>query len=195
MPQHHPIVYTSSTTAKLHSTTRRRRTKRIVETQDTQNAKDTGSPQKDFFISYTHADQRWAEWIAWQLEAAGSTTMLQAWDFVAGSNFVNDMDVATRQAHRTIAVLSPDYFASSFSRAEWEAAFRRDPTGEQGLLLPVRVRPCDVEGLLGQVVYIDLVDQDDATARASLLQGVKRERRKPGSPPALPFTQHVPQKS
>src|SRR2546421_11262175 len=100
---------------------------------------DTDAP-KDYFISYTQADQRWAEWIAWHLEEAGYTTLLQAWDFQAGSNFVLAMDAATRQATRTIAVLSPDYFASQFTPSEWAAAFRRDPTGEQGLLLPVRVR-------------------------------------------------------
>ena len=151
------------------------------------------SGTKDFFISYMHADQHWAEWIAWQLETAGYTTMLQAWDFVAGSNFVDDMDTATRQANRTIAVLSPDYFSSEFTFPEWEAAFRRDPRGKQGLLVPVRVRPCDVEGLLGQVVYIDLVDQNEKMAQATLLQGVKQERHKPNTPPVFPFTAQVNQ--
>ena len=32
-------------------------------------------------ISYTQVDHTWAEWIAWQLEAAGYTTVIQAWDF------------------------------------------------------------------------------------------------------------------
>jgi hypothetical protein len=36
---------------------------------------------RDFFISYPSADQRYAEWIAWELEAAGYTTFVQAWDF------------------------------------------------------------------------------------------------------------------
>jgi hypothetical protein len=67
--------------------------------------------RRDFFISYTSADHRWAEWIAWHLEEAGYSTMLQAWDFHAGGNFVVDMDTTTRQTERTIAVLSPDYFA------------------------------------------------------------------------------------
>jgi hypothetical protein len=26
--------------------------------------------KRDFFISYNRADQTWAEWVAWQLEAA-----------------------------------------------------------------------------------------------------------------------------
>ena len=146
---------------------------------------------KDFFISYTHADQKWAEWIAWQLEQKGHTTVIQAWDFHAGGNFVLDMDSATKQAERTIAVLSPDYFASRFTPSEWAAAFRRDPKGEQGILVPVRVRPCDVEGLLGQIVYIDLVDQDEQAAQATLLARVKRERHKPKSPPAFPPGAHT----
>jgi hypothetical protein len=37
---------------------------------------------RDLFISYTKDDRGWAEWIAWawQLEAEGDTTVLQAWD-------------------------------------------------------------------------------------------------------------------
>jgi len=74
---------------------------------------------KDFFVSYTHADRQWAEWIAWQLEEAGFTTLLQAWDFRPGTNFVNEMDRATTEAERTIAVLSPDYHTSQFAAPEW----------------------------------------------------------------------------
>ena len=35
----------------------------------------------DFFISYTHNDADWAEWIGYALEEAGFTVILQAWDF------------------------------------------------------------------------------------------------------------------
>jgi phage replication-related protein YjqB (UPF0714/DUF867 family) len=38
----------------------------------------------DFFVSCTGADQAWAEWIASQLEEAGYSTVLQAWDFRLG---------------------------------------------------------------------------------------------------------------
>ena len=38
---------------------------------------------KDFFISHNKADKAWAEWIAWELEAAGYSTILQAWDFLS----------------------------------------------------------------------------------------------------------------
>ena len=48
----------------------------------------------DFFISYNKADIQWAEWIAWQLEKAEFTTILQAWDFRPGGNFILDMQRA-----------------------------------------------------------------------------------------------------
>ncbi len=145
---------------------------------------------RDFFISYAHADQGWAEWIAWQLEEAGYATILQAWDFHSGGDFVLDMDRATKQARRTIAVLSPDYLDSRFTPSEWATAFRRDPKGEQGLLVPVRVRPCTVEGLLGPIVYIDLVNLDEQAARVTLLARLKQERQKPASTPPFPSIAH-----
>jgi hypothetical protein len=67
---------------------------------------------KNFFISYNRADKAWAEWIAWQLEKAGFTTVIQAWDFRPGSNFVLEMQQAATEAERTVAVLSPDYLKS-----------------------------------------------------------------------------------
>lgn len=146
---------------------------------------------KDFFLSYNKADKQWATWIAWQLEEAGYTTVLQSWDFQPGGNFVLEMDDATKQATRTIALLSPDYFTSQYTASEWAVAFRRDPKGEQGLLVPIRVRLCDVEGLLGPIGYIDLVDKNEASARTALLTGVERKRRKPTSAPAFPLASHT----
>src|ERR687886_69868 len=123
---------------------------------------------KDFFISYNSADRTWAEWIAWQVEEAGFSVIVQAWDFRPGSNFVLDMQQATTEAKRTIAVLSPNYLSARFTQPEWAAAFAQDPTGEQGTLLPVRVQEVVLTGLLPQMVHIDLVDLDEAAAKAAL---------------------------
>ena len=118
---------------------------------------------KDFFISYTGADRRWAEWIAWCLEQDGYTVIIQAWDFPAGSNFVYEMDKALKEAQRVVAVLSPAYLTSEYAFTEWAVAFRGDPQGKERLLLPVRVEECQVEGLLGPLVYCDLVGSDEKT--------------------------------
>ena len=121
----------------------------------------------DFFISYTQADRGWAEWIAWELEEAGRRVLVQAWDFVPGSNWIQGMQVGVSRAGRTIAVLSDDYLESVFGGAEWQAAWaaiRR--VGAP--LLPVRVADCDRPGLLGRVVGVDLFGVPEAKARARL---------------------------
>jgi hypothetical protein len=141
------------------------------------------SPGRDFFISYTAINRPWAEWIAVQLEAAGYTTMLQAWDFHPGDDFIHKMQQATTTAARTIAVLSPAYFASQFGEAEWRAAFAKDPTGELRLLIPVRVQPCEPPGLLASRVYVDLVDLSEPTARQRLFAGVDQPGARPTSAP------------
>ena len=102
----------------------------------------------DFFVSYTSADRPWAEWIAWELEHAGHSVILQAWDVQPGSNFVLEIDRATRIAERTIAVLSPAFVESPYCQAEWAAAFVKDPTGRAQRLVPVRVRDFRPDGLL-----------------------------------------------
>jgi tetratricopeptide (TPR) repeat protein len=145
------------------------------------------STRVDFFISYTQVDQAWAEWIAWQLEDAGCTTRFQAWDFRPGANFVLELQEAARDCERTIAVLSEAYLASAFAQPEWAAAFAQDPTGQTRRLVPVRVRPCELAGLLAQVVHVDLTDcVAPEEARRRLLDGVARVRSKPDVEPAFP---------
>jgi len=142
---------------------------------------------KDFFISYNKADRAWAEWIAWELEEAAYSVVIQAWDFRPGSNFVLEMDEALKEAERMLAVLSPDYISSRFTAPEWAAAFARDSTGGDRRLVPVRVREVDLSGLLAQIVYADLVGtHDEAASRTLLLDAVQRGRAKPKQKPAFP---------
>lgn len=144
------------------------------------------SQMKDFFISYTQSDSDWARWIAQQLESAGYSTIFQARDFAPGGNFVVQMHRALQMTQRTIAVISQEYLEASYATSEWAETFRRDPSGEYRLLVPVRVRPCsDLRGLLGARVYIDLIDQVEEAARRRLLDGVQDAQSK--QLPPVPF--------
>jgi hypothetical protein len=141
---------------------------------------------RNFFISYTAVDRQWAEWIAWELEEAGYTTILQAWDFTPGSHFVTAMHLATQITERTIAVLSRAYLESAFSEQEWQAAWADDPSGVERKLLVLRVEDCPRPGLLGQVVSDDLFGVGKELARTRLLAAVQEGRRKPPMPPQFP---------
>ncbi|HEU5375820.1 MAG TPA: toll/interleukin-1 receptor domain-containing protein [Ktedonobacteraceae bacterium] len=141
----------------------------------------------DFFISYTGVDTSWAEWMAWVLEEKLKyTTVLQAWDFVPGSNFVLEMQRAAASASRTIAVLSPDYLRSAYARPEWAAAFAQDPEGMKRTLVPVMVRDCATDGLLNAIVHIKLVNLSEEEAERALFKGLTTTRRKPDTSPGFP---------
>jgi tetratricopeptide (TPR) repeat protein len=140
---------------------------------------------RDFFISYNREDRAWAEWIAWTLEEQGRTTVLQAWHFRPGSNFVLEMQKAASDSRQTIMVLSPAYLAAEYTQAEWAAAFAEDPRGEARTLIPVRVATCKPVGLLRPIVYIDLVGLSAAEAASALVDGLK-ESGKPETKPAFP---------
>ena len=142
----------------------------------------------DFFVSYTSADRAWAEWVAWQLEQAGYSVIVQAWDFEPGDNFVARMRDALEQADRTLALVSTAYLASPYCTDEWTGAFLHDPDG-RNRLLQVRIEACELPRLLRAQIHVDLVGLPRQQARARLLAGVQRGRRKPSGEPPFPHDQ------
>lgn len=140
--------------------------------------------KKDFFISYNGADKKKAEWIAWVLEEAGYTTIIQAWDFHAGNDFIYEMHDAATKAKKTIAVLSPDYFDAQYTHPEWTAAFGQDPKGKERTLIPVVVREVELAGFFKFRVHINISRvSNKEEAKVLLLEGIRGERGKPEQEP------------
>ncbi|MDD4174206.1 MAG: toll/interleukin-1 receptor domain-containing protein [Kiritimatiellae bacterium] len=119
----------------------------------------------DFFISYNSTDTLWVNGLSGWLNDLGLTSVSQSQDFVAGSNFVSEMNAAFERSRRVIAIASPAYFSAKFPASEWTAAFARDPTGESRTLILVRVRDCEIPELLKPLVYIDLCSLNATQAR------------------------------
>jgi hypothetical protein len=148
----------------------------------------------DFFLSYTQADKAWAEWVAWVLEEDGYRVLIQAWDFVPGTNWILGMQAGIDKSTRTIAILSDDYLASVYGSAEWQATWALDPAGAWRSLLVVRVADCPRRGLLAAVVGVDLFGLDDVAASAQLRAMIKAAlsgRAKPSVKPKFPGTKRV----
>jgi hypothetical protein len=143
-----------------------------------------------FFISYSPLDEQWAIWIAWQLEYAGYRTLLQAWDFVPGTNFIDFMDRGVSESAAVIAILSRNYVRSHYGRLEWQAALRSAPDNPASRLITVRVEDFPIEGLLSTITFVDLVAvADPDIARARLLLRIKEAidgRAKPSTQPGFP---------
>jgi hypothetical protein len=60
--------------------------------------------------------------------------------------------------------------------------------------VPVRVRKCELDGLLSTISRIDLVGLEEEAAKKALLDGVKFERAKPTTPPGFPGLRSVTEK-
>ncbi len=138
------------------------------------------------FRLLNQADRAWAEWIAWILEEDGYRVLIQAWDFVPGTNWVQGMQAGTRDAARTLAVLSGEYLTSVYGGAEWQAAWASDPEGTGRKLLTVRVAECDRPGLLAAVTGIDLFGLAEAAAMARLQDMVAAAIAGRAKPPVAP---------
>jgi hypothetical protein len=122
----------------------------------------------DFLVSYAPKQERWAEWIAWELTAAGHRVHTEAWDAVAGAHDGQRLHDVVRWSKRTLALLSQDYLESGRVRAEWQAAWLADREGVQRKLIPVRIDRCEPDGLLRGIKYIDLADLTEEQARREL---------------------------
>ena len=132
----------------------------------------------DYFVAYHAVDQKWAEWIGDRLQEAGYTFELQSYDYWARSSMILEMFAVSAIADATIAVLSPEFpFRQALNRPEWQAAHAQDPTATLGILVPVRVRQCDVEGALPGVEYVDLVGLGNVEAGKALLAGTRRDQK------------------
>ncbi|MEW5821276.1 MAG: hypothetical protein AB1782_13870, partial [Cyanobacteriota bacterium] len=74
-----------------------------------------------------------------------------------------------------------------YTYPEWSSAFADDPKGDKRKLIGVRVSKCQLEGMLKNRIYIDLVDiSDEEVAKKRLFEGIKEGRNKPSSAPLFP---------
>ncbi|GAA0282431.1 FxSxx-COOH system tetratricopeptide repeat protein [Cryptosporangium japonicum] len=151
-------------------------------------------------MSYTAADRKWAEWIAWVLEDNGLRVVLQDWDFVPGTDWVRRMEDAVLRSDRMLVLCSPAYLSSSdYGRMEWQVALRADPAAAERRLVPVKIRDCTVPGVLGGLTWIDLTGRGEAEAERFLLDrltaadsGRAKPTERPGFPGAEPTGAPVP---
>jgi hypothetical protein len=112
--------------------------------------------------------------------------VVQVWDFGPGHDWAHEMQQATTTAERVVAVLSAAYLQSGHGEAEWRVFYAKDPSGERGLLLPIRVSDVEPPGLLTTRIYVDLVGRDASSARAALLAAARGARGKPTQAPEFP---------
>jgi tetratricopeptide (TPR) repeat protein len=140
----------------------------------------------DIFISHAEQDRMWAEWIAHELEVGGYRVVTQGPDFPPGADVRTEIERTVSAAACTIVILTPDYVESAHARITWDAALNRDPMGNLGLLLPVKVNQFRPLGLFASRVPIDLVGLSADQAREELLASMREPSVTPVPSDSLP---------
>ncbi|MGI5212921.1 FxSxx-COOH system tetratricopeptide repeat protein [Plantactinospora sp. CA-290183] len=141
----------------------------------------------DLFVSYAGPDRPWAEWAAFELEAAGYSVELDVWDWAAGSNTVLNMNDALGRAGRVLVLYSAAYFERDrFTVDEWTAVVAERPDAEgRRRLVPVRVAEVKPPPILSPLLCGDLFGLDERRAREVLLAAVGGPVR-PSDRPSFP---------
>jgi len=134
-----------------------------------------GGLMSSFFISRAGEDREWGVWVAQVLNEAGHEYYLQDHHAELGHSFPHQEREAMERCDHLIALLSPDYLAKEHTMAELNSAWTRDPQGKKRVLLPVRVRDCEIPKLYAPIVHLDLRERNEA-ARSDLLDHIEGRR-------------------
>lgn len=130
---------------------------------------------KDFFVSYTGSDLNYATWVAEILEEKNYKVTIQAWDFKAGDNFISKINEALLECKKLIVILSENYLKSKWCEAEWTSKLSEQIKLQERRIIPIRIEPVNLRGLLSPIVYIDIVDKIESEAKQEILKGVADE--------------------
>ena len=133
---------------------------------------------RDFFISFTWADEPIAAAINGALRDAGFTTWFHPTDKPLGAGIADWMEVALDASTQMLAICSDAYFdrEKGYSRAERQSMFWEDPTNNKPLLILVKVAECKFPRLITQNEYIDLLGMQRPEAAAKLVAELKGEQ-------------------
>jgi hypothetical protein len=109
----------------------------------------------DLFLCHNAADKPWVKELGARLEAESIDGMehgrrirvfLDEWDIEKGENIVSRLGDELASGAFVAVVMSPEFFASDWTRFEWTDVVARDPANKGGQLLPVRRRDSSHDG-------------------------------------------------
>jgi hypothetical protein len=145
----------------------------------------------DVFVSYSHKDKSWvAAVLVKALRDNGLRVLVDESEFEPGKASIENMTDSILHSRRTLAVLTPNWVGSEWTRFEGLVTAQEDPTGARGRLLPILRAKCDPPKWLAIRSWLDFVD-DAAVSRqiARLVRALGRPLETPEVVKAAPAEQ------
>jgi hypothetical protein len=130
----------------------------------------------DVFISYSHKDKEWvSDVLVKMLRENRLDVLVDESDFEAGLASIENMTDSVERSRRTIAVLTPNWVESEWTRFEGLLTAQEDPTGGRGRLIPILRQQCSPPKWISIRSYLDFVD--DARVSNMMARLVRTLRR------------------
>ena len=135
----------------------------------------------DVFVSYSHKDKTWvASVLVKALRDNGLRVLVDETEFEPGKGSIENMTDSILHSRRTVAVLTPNWVGSEWTRFEGLVTAQEDPTGARGRLLPILRAKCEPPKWLAIRSWLDFVDDAAlSTQLARLLRALGRPLETP----------------
>lgn len=108
------------------------------------------------FVSHASADGPTAERIARGLQALGYNSWYAEWELKAGDSIVTKIQAALSSCDVLIVVLSQRSVVSDWVNRELNSVVVKQLGGEQVLVIPVLIEPCEIPKVLSDILHVDL---------------------------------------
>lgn len=131
-----------------------------------------------FDIAYDYRDEHRKRFVEKTLAAVGHVPNITT----PGSNIVYN----AHQNERCFAILSQNFVEHAEQNEVWAWYFYKDPRGRAQLLVPLLFENCDLQGLLGPIMYVDLRGFSVIQKQALILASAQPKRAKPATAPKFP---------
>ena len=124
-----------------------------------------GNSTKTVFISYSHLDSDFVNWLTDALDDAGVCLWVDYLNMEIGDSIVERISQGLTLADYLVIVLSAASLRSPWVKEEMNAAFVRMMEGTGIRILPIRIQECEIPPLLKTRKYADFTkDREKALA-------------------------------
>ena len=136
------------------------------------------------FLSYAHADQETARYIANALKHSGVSAWFDEWELATDDSIARHIENAAAASDFVLVLLSRASVASQWIRHEWNSALSKELNDRAIKVLPILIEDCEIPLLLADRVYLDLRKDRDA--------GVQRLVAQLSAAPDIQFSELTP---